>query len=172
MWQFFPTKIKTASDLLEAFGAVSHTVHRRRRAAIGLAFSKRAVYDMEGVILTNSKNLWKSIERWGSGGEVLDLRAVYLAWSADIITGLIFDNAMGMLEDYEKAVLWHQDFAAFDKYFALFKQFPSLVRFALSTPLTLARILHPQLIPFLSLYKVGRLYYFSKISRYGFDLDC
>ena len=75
--------------------------------------------------------------------------AIYLAWSADINTGLIFNGPLGILDEYEKAVQWHRDFSEYDKYFALFKQIPSLVRLALPMPPTMARVIQPQLLPFL-----------------------
>lgn len=111
---------------------------------------------MEDALQANAQNLRTSIECWGANDSPIDLRALYLAWSADFITSKIIGTPIGLLRDQAKAESWLRDFSEFDKYVPLFRQLPQLVKLGLTLPLKVARILQPQLIPFLSLFKVCR----------------
>lgn len=89
---------------------------------------------MERSIRSNARRLCRSLRLWVAKNTVIDLRVAYLAWSADFITGVLFNSSLGLLEDYEEAETWHHDFSHFDKYFPILKQIPGLIKLGLRLP--------------------------------------
>lgn len=108
---------------------------------------------MQSVIRQKTDSLIRFIQKEASDGEPVDVRVAFMAWSADFITGCIFDQSLGLLNDPERAKKWFHDLAANDFLFPWFKRFPFLTTLGLKLP---PWALPPGAEPVFCLHNVGR----------------
>lgn len=93
---------------LAAVGTTSHKIHRLRRSALNSFFSKRAVLRLEPTIQQVVHQACAALQCGGVKGRVIDLRAFFAAFSADVISEVAFGNSYGLLDSPDFEPKWQQ----------------------------------------------------------------
>ena len=80
------------------FGTVSHTLHRKRRAAYSQFFSKASIRRLEPIVQDLVDSLVNKVELKLEKGENVNMLYGYSALTQDIITEYCFADCRGVLE--------------------------------------------------------------------------
>ncbi|KAL2065271.1 hypothetical protein VTL71DRAFT_2940 [Oculimacula yallundae] len=94
-----PTWSHAFSNIDSAFGTISHSKHRVRRAAIAPFFSTNSLRKLEPLIQENISKLITVFRRFQKTGEPIPLRPAFGALTSDIIAEYCF----GVSENYVEA---------------------------------------------------------------------
>ena len=81
------------------FSAEANEQHRRLRSPMGHFFSRRAVFDLEGLVQAKVDKLCQRMQKTLDEGDAIDLRAGTRAISVDVITEYAFDDCWDHLDD-------------------------------------------------------------------------
>lgn len=135
-----------------AIGTGPHDLHRMRKAAINPFFSTRSVAKMEDALQRYTLEFREDLSK--RVGSVLDLRVYFLAWTADFITGQIFQRRLQLFWDGARAQQFFDTNFTFSGIFPLTKHLPWLVTMGLDAPLLTWKVLYPPLVQYIAIYKV------------------
>lgn len=99
------------------FGTPGHELHRARRASLAPAFGRRAVVELQPLIVEKVRYLMKRFQDFKGAGRPIELFAAFSALTGDIISQYSFgsDAAMDLLSEDNFAPDWHRliaDYAA------------------------------------------------------------
>ena len=114
---------KMFGDGGSGFSTVAHDLHRRRRAALAPAFSKRAVNRLEPLIQHAVNVLLDRLRGFQKRGEPVHMGYAWSALTADVITEYSFGKSFGLLSDPDFATSWYDMLMAPSELTHLIKQF-------------------------------------------------
>ena len=93
------------------FGAVSHNLHRMRRAALNPFFSKASVNKLEPIIFEAVNKLCRQLSTYESSGKAVDLTMAFSCLTTDIVTEYAFAKSSNFLDsptfdtNFHKAII-------------------------------------------------------------------
>ncbi|KAI1620452.1 putative cytochrome P450 [Exophiala viscosa] len=126
-----------------SFATASHNLHRLRRGALNPFFSKRSVYQTEGLIKSKIEELCRRFETAMKNKEVIRLDAAYMALTMDIITHYAFGSSYNYLAEPDFKLSWKETVIAGSANGAFLRQFPWALPIMKSVPLWLVQKLNP-----------------------------
>jgi Cytochrome P450 len=116
------------------FGTTAHDRHRLRRSALNQFFSKRSVSELEPMICSKIEQLCQRLAAASETKEVVQLDAVYLALTMDVVTEYAFGQSANYLRRKDFAFEWMETTHSFLRFLPVIKQAPWLHRILKSTP--------------------------------------
>jgi hypothetical protein len=134
------------------FGTVDHTLHRKRRTAQSVFFSKRSITASESIIHKHLNRLCDYIEE--RRDEVLNLRVRFLAYTSDVLCDWAFGKSFDMQLDEASAAEFDATISAVATVAPFVKQFPWAIGYAFNLPLRIVRVVVPPLAKVLSMKHV------------------
>lgn len=102
---------------------MNHDLHRLRRGAIDLYFSKRNVLKLESVIEAKTASLCELIGTYHAAKEPIDWTNTLLATTMDIITEYAFADCYNLLDSEELSEKWRETITCVMKNTALINRF-------------------------------------------------
>lgn len=121
---------------LGVFGIINHEVHRKRRAAINLFFSKINVTSAQSMIHKNVSLLVRRLRQDLANGGIAEMRKTYLAMTTDTLCDHTFGKPLDLLQEDKKADEWKRTIKAVAILIPLIKQFTWVIPLALKLPLS------------------------------------
>lgn len=139
----WPPAAKMAGFDLSSFAAVSHEVHRQRRAAVSPMMARRAIIDAIPIIEQQLVNLQEAFQNSASGGKPLELGVTFLAFTTDVASQYFFRQTLGMQDNAHKAATWKHATHSVALGTPIMKQFPGVLKPAMKIPLGVWKVLDP-----------------------------
>jgi cytochrome P450 len=139
----WPPAAKMAGMELSPFATVDHDVHRQRRAATAPMISRRAVLEAIPMIRQQLVKLQEAFQNAAGSESPLELGVTFLAFTTDVAGQYFFMQAFGMQDDARKAANWKHATHSVARGTPVIKQFPGILKPALSIPLSVWKILDP-----------------------------
>ncbi|KAL9105599.1 MAG: hypothetical protein Q9227_009257 [Pyrenula ochraceoflavens] len=144
----------TGFNLREAaFGTQEHDVHRKRRAASSMLFSKRSIGNARPLIQEQVGLLCQRLQEHCQSKTVLELHTAFLACTTDSVSKFTFGKTAGLQGNEKKMNEWRQTMIAVPKITPLVKQFPWAIDVAKRIPLPFLFLVAPDLARLLELHK-------------------
>jgi hypothetical protein len=134
------------------FGTVDHHLHRKRRTATSMFFSKRSITASESIIHTHLDRLCEYIKEHRN--EVLHMRVRFLAFTSDVLCDWAFGKSFDMQLDDASADEFDATLSAVATVAPFVKQFPWAIKYAFNIPLRIVRVLAPPLAKVLAMKHV------------------
>lgn len=125
------------------FGTVDHYIHRKRRAANSLIFSRRSISAAEPLIHKHLDRLCDILR--GNPGEVIELRVKLLAFTSDVLCDYVFADSFDMQKDEKSAEDFDRTITAVATVAPFVKQFPWAIIYAMNLPLVAVKAILPPL---------------------------
>jgi cytochrome P450 len=125
------------------FGTVDHHLHRKRRTATSMFFSKRSIKASESIIHTHLERLCEYFRE--NRKEVVNLRVRFLAFTSDVLCDWAFGQSFDMQLDDASANEFDATLSAVATVAPFVKQFPWVIKYAFNVPLQIVRVLAPPL---------------------------
>jgi hypothetical protein len=135
------------------FGTVDHTLHRKRRTAQSLFFSKRSITSAEPIIHKHLNHLCEHIKEHRN--DILNLRVRFLAYTSDVLCDWAFGKSFDMQKDEASAQEFDATISAVATVAPFVKQFPWAIKYAFELPLRVTRVVAPPLAKVLSMKHVS-----------------
>nr|POE87787.1 trichodiene oxygenase [Quercus suber] len=132
--------------------AVSHDLHRARRAAINPFFSKRAITQLENGIRERVERLVARLHTDYAGTDrVVDIGAAFTAVTFDVISEYCFDDCYNVLDEPDFGPRWKALMGGLFEAVPVTKQFPIVARIMAALPSWLVQKLMPDMEVFMGL---------------------
>lgn len=129
--------------------AVSHELHRVRRAALNPFFSKTAVRRLEPVIRSRVEVLCAGVQSCANKGEVIRLDAAVMALTIDTITSYCFGDTWGALDVPQQSWLdWNRVMNGIFETVVVGRHMPWLAGGMQALPVWAARLVNPDMAVF------------------------
>ncbi|KAL9620050.1 MAG: hypothetical protein Q9160_005428 [Pyrenula sp. 1 TL-2023] len=138
---------------LGTFGTEQHDLHRKRRAATSLMFSKRVINNARSLIEEQVSLLCQSLRNHHQANTVVELHTSFLACTTDSVCKFTFGKTAGLQGDEDKMNGWRKTMMAVPKITPLVKQFPWAISIAKRLPLSLLFLVLPDLARLLQLHR-------------------
>lgn len=122
---------------------MDHDTHRMRRGALNPFFSKRAIQDLESVLVDKINTLVRRLSQARRAGEVVNLTYAIAALTLDIASAYALGADVGNLGRADWGADWLDAFKTVGKVRPLGRQFPWLVNTAMA-------YFNPDVVAFLS----------------------
>ena len=122
---------------------VEHEIHRKRRGALNPFFSKASIVANIPVIQEKLATMCERLDKIKGSREVLDLEAVYLALTTDVLTQCSYGWTYDYINNPEWAMAWKLVNTGGRASAAIVRSFPLIGSVVRSMPLWLAIILVP-----------------------------
>ncbi|KAI9721170.1 MAG: hypothetical protein M1828_005277 [Chrysothrix sp. TS-e1954] len=135
---------------LGTFGTVEHEVHSKRRGAIGPLFSKKAILELQPILLGNANTLCESMLNQSREDGEAETRANFLAYATDTINDHAFEDerqteSTRLIGNIGNMRRWRRTIAALALLTPIVKQFPFLIPLALKIPVSIWMAFAPNL---------------------------
>jgi cytochrome P450 len=137
------------------FGTVDHHLHRKRRTATSMFFSKRSITASEPIIHTHLERFCDYIKEHRK--EVLHLRVRFLAFTSDVLCNWAFGKSFDMQLDDASADEFDATLSAVATVAPFVKQFPWAIQYGFNLPLRIVRVVAPPLAKVLAMKHVGNI---------------
>nr|POE87791.1 palmitoyltransferase akr1 [Quercus suber] len=132
--------------------AVSHDLHRARRAAINPFFSKRAITQLESGVRERVERLVARLHTDYAGTDrVVDIGAAFTAVTFDVISEYCFDDCYNVLDEPDFGPRWKALMGGLFEAVPVTKQFPIVARIMAALPSWLVQKLMPDMEVFMGL---------------------
>lgn len=138
------------------FGTVSHSIHRKRRAAINPLFSKNTVAASEILIYEQVDSLLGRIHGQINQHGSAEMRTNYLAFATDVVTSYCFEQPTHLLANEKEAEDWKSTIGTVASLTPVIKQFGWILPLALRLPVRLVEALNSDLVRVIKLRSVSR----------------
>lgn len=138
------------------FGTVDHHLHRKRRTAQSVFFSKRSITAAEPLIHKHVERFCTYLKEHSK--EVINLRVRFLAFTSDVLCDWAFGKSFDMQLDDASAIEFDKTLSAVATVAPFVKQAPWALKFGMSLPLPLVKVLAPPVAKVLAMKHV-RLYH-------------
>ena len=150
-----PAFYKVLGQEYASFSTISNDLHRQRRAPLNPFFSRRSVFDLEGVVQDKTAKLCRVLGEGLGKGESVRLHDAFRAISIDVITDYAFDDCWNHLDsnDFGKWFALMVKSSGFS--FWILQQFPFLLAPIKAIPPTIARKLSPTMRDMIDCQEVG-----------------
>ncbi|CAI6263572.1 unnamed protein product [Periconia digitata] len=139
-WHFSARMFGTS---LATVGTTGHDLHRLRRSALSNFFSKRSISQLEPNIQRMVDHACRLLKDRGLGGEKLNLKDCFAAFSADLIGEVAFGSSYGLLDRAGFEPGWQKLMMDLSRATHLMKQFPWVYSIFNSIPPFLVALVHP-----------------------------
>jgi hypothetical protein len=123
-----------------SFGAISHELHRVRRAALNPCFSRKMVLELEEVVHSKAQKLCNRVADAVQASDPADLHHGFRAVAVDVITDYAFDSCYNLLDKPGFGTDYFGLMFTLIKRSPLFLQFPLIQSIAMNTPAWLRKL--------------------------------
>ncbi|KAI0193125.1 cytochrome P450 [Astrocystis sublimbata] len=134
-----------AGTPMGVFGTSTHSIHRRRRAALNPLFSKSCATSVEGLVYDRVDVLMKLMDTQIKRDGHADLRTVFVSFAADVVLEYCLGHSFGFLQDETSGKEWHNSVRALAKTICYTRQFNWMIAVSQMLPLPLVRAVSPSM---------------------------
>jgi Cytochrome P450 len=138
------------------FGTIDHDHHRQRLSAVHSFFSKRSIAELEPMISDKVEQLCQRLAALSGTKQVLNLKVVYMALSADVISEFCFGECLDYLQREDFAFEWAEIMKYSFRLAAFFKPTPWVHPIFKVTPVFLMDLISPKVAALLRWQKMAR----------------
>ncbi|PVH77446.1 cytochrome P450 [Cadophora sp. DSE1049] len=125
------------------FATVDYKFHRSRRAAISPFFSKQNISRLEPMMSHMVEKLCGRIDECRKSGTPMEMKAVYMCLTTDIITLYAMNRSWNYLDDPDFSPFWVDTMHGVIQTAAYAKYFPWILPLTQALPLSLIRAMNP-----------------------------
>ncbi|KAL8738347.1 MAG: hypothetical protein Q9181_000857 [Wetmoreana brouardii] len=136
----WPPAAAMAGTPLATFGAVEHSLHGKRRAALSPLFSSRSIADAGQILQKHIEILSRNFEDHLASGAIVELRTAFVAFTTDVSYTFGMGESLGLQHDTHRAEEWYQALKGVAPMTPLAKQFPWMLSLGQKLPLDLIRM--------------------------------
>ncbi|MCJ1457978.1 hypothetical protein MMC28_008347 [Mycoblastus sanguinarius] len=145
----YPWAAKMFGHSTSTLAAVSHEVHRTRKAAIAPFLSKASVQRLEPAVQSVITKMVQRLQEFQSSGRVVNVIDVYAALTTDVITQYAFAESFNFMDHPDFAPFWRPMWMDINENSHVKKQFGWFEPMMRSLPKWLAKIMNPQMASFM-----------------------
>lgn len=151
-WAWSANMFGTSSSF---FSAISHDLHRRRRAPFNPFFSRASVQKLEYMIKDVVGQLCSRLEGFRETKEPVNLRHAFAAVTMDVITDYAFGTSYKCLDEPDFAPIWPDSVDSVSEQSHLNKQMPWILSLMRQTPLWIVERMNPHIMRLIRLQMVS-----------------
>ena len=139
----WPPAAKMAGFDVSTFASINHEEHRQRRAATAPMMARRAIIEAIPIVQQQLVKLEEAFQSAASSGNPLELGVTFLAFTTDVAGQYFLRQDLGMQDDAQKAATWKHATHSIALGTPIIKQFPGVLKPAMSIPLWVWKIMDP-----------------------------